>query len=137
MARALRTAMAGVVLLFARSGFAHHSFAAEFDQSRIVILQGVVTGVDWQNPHVFFYVDVDDGDGKMMNWAFETVGPNGLGRMGWKRDSLKPGDRVIVEAYLAKDGSHLADGRKVMFSNGRSISSKLKRSRREPPPPTY
>ena len=117
--------MAGVVLLLTRSGMAHHSFASEFDQSRPVMLEGVVTAVAWENPHVFFYVDVDEGYGKVVNWAFETMGPNGLSRMGWKRDSLSPGDKVIVEAYLAKDGSHLADGRKVMLSNGLSIPSKL------------
>ena len=125
MTYALRTLMAGVVLLLARSGIAHHSFASEFDQSRPVMLQGVVTAVDWENPHVFFYVDVDEGYGKVVNWAFETMGPNGLLRMGWKRDSLSPGDKVLVEAYLAKDGSHLADGRKVMLSNGLSIPSKM------------
>jgi len=135
MTYSLRSLMAGVVLLLARPGFAHHSFAAEFDQSRPVMVQGVVTGVAWENPHVFFYVDVDVGDGKVVNWAFETMGPNGLSRMGWKRDSLRPGDRVIVEAYLAKDGSHLADGRKVMLSNGRSIPSKL--PPREPRAATY
>ena len=121
----LRTLMAGVVLLLARSGFAHHSFAAEFDQSRAVMLQGVVTGVVWENPHVYFFVDVKEVDGKVITWTFETMGPNGLSKMGWKRDSLTPGDKVIVEAYLAKDGSHLADGRKVMLSNGRSVASKL------------
>jgi Family of unknown function (DUF6152) len=135
MRRTLRTMMAAVVFLFTPSGFAHHSFSAEFDQSRPIMVRGVVTGVDWQNPHVFFFVDVEEADGKVVNWAFETMGPNGLARMGWKRDSLMPGDKVIVEAYLAKDGSHLADGRKVMLSNGRSIPSKL--PRREPRPPAY
>ena len=82
MARALRTAMAGVVLLFARSGFAHHSFSSEFDQSKPVVVQGVVTGVVWENPHVYFFVDVKEDDGKVVTWTFETMGPNGLARMG-------------------------------------------------------
>jgi hypothetical protein len=127
--------LAGVVFLFARPGFAHHSFAAEFDQSRPIMLQGVVTGVTWENPHVFFFVDVEDGDGKVVNWAFETMGPNGLAKMGWMRDSLQPGDNVIVEAYLAKDRPHFADGRKVMMSNGRSVASKL--PRRGPRPTAF
>jgi hypothetical protein len=127
MARALRTAMAGVVLLLARPGFTHHSFASEFDQSKPVMVQGVVTGVVWENPHVYFFVDVKEDDGKVVTWTFETMGPNGLARMGWKRDSLRPGDKVIVEAYLSKDRAHFADGRKVMLSNGRSIPSKLQR----------
>jgi hypothetical protein len=137
MTLTLRTLMVGAVLLFARSGFAHHSFSSEFDQSRPIVVRGVVTAVDWQNPHVFFFVDVEEADGKVVNWAFETMGPNGLARLGWKRDSLVPGDKVIVEAYLAKDGSHLADGRKVMFSNRHSVPSRLKPSRREPPATTY
>jgi Family of unknown function (DUF6152) len=135
MARALRTAMAGVVLLFARPGFTHHSFASEFDQSKPVVVQGVVTGVVWENPHVYFFVDVKEDDGKVVTWTFETMGPNGLARMGWKRDSLRPGDKVIVEAYLSKDRAHFADGRKVMLSNGRSVASKL--LGREPRPTVY
>ena len=137
MLRALRTVMVGVMFLLARRGFAHHSFASEFDQSKLVMVQGVVTGIVWENPHVYYFVDVKEDNGKVVTWTFETVGPNRLAGMGWKRDSLRPGDRVIVEAYLAKDGSHLGDGRKVMFSNGRSVSSKLKPSRREPPATTY
>jgi hypothetical protein len=135
MARALRTAMAGVVLLFARSGFAHHSFASEFDHSKPVVGQGMVTGVVWENPHVYFFVDVKEDDGTVVTWTFETMGPNGLARMGWKRDSLKAGDKVIVEAYLSKDKAHFADGRKVMLPNGRSIPSKLQG--REPRPAAY
>jgi len=135
MAHTLRTMMAGVGFLFAVPGFAHHSFSTEFDKSRPVMLAGVVTSVLWENPHVFFYVDVADSEGKLVNWAFETMGPNGLARMGWKRDSLVPGDKVIVEAYMAKDGSHLADGRKVMLSNGKSIPSKLRRRPPGPPAP--
>jgi hypothetical protein len=127
--------MAGVIFLFARPALAHHSFASEFDRSKPVMLQGVVTGVTWENPHVYFFVDVKEENGKVVTWTFETMGPNGLARMGWKRDSLTPGDQVIVEAYLAKDGSHFADGRKVMLSNGRSVPSKLPRP--EPRAPAY
>ena len=70
-------------------------------------------------------MDVNYGDRKVVNWAFETMGPNGLARMGWRHDSLMPRDQVIVEAYLAKDASHFADGRKVMLSNGHSVPSKM------------
>ena len=117
--------MAGVFFLSSVTGFAHHSFSAEFDHSKRITLQGVITSVAWSNPHVFYYVDVKVDDGTVVNWALETMGPNQLAKTGWTRDSLKPGDEVVVEAYLAKDGSHLADGRKVMLSNGHSVNSRM------------
>jgi hypothetical protein len=102
---------------------AHHSFATEFDMSKPVTLEGVVTGIDWVNPHVYFYVDVSDDEGHVANWKCETRGPNGLERMGWRKDSLKKGDRVIVQGYPAKDASHMVDGRKVTLADGRKILS--------------
>ncbi len=102
---------------------AHHSFAAEYDQSKPIILEGVVTRVDWENPHVHFYVDVTGRDGTVVNWICETGGPTRLARRGWTRDSLKPGDTVIVHGFPAKDASHAADGRQVTLSNGRKIGA--------------
>jgi hypothetical protein len=102
---------------------AHHSFATEFDMSKPVTLEGVVTGIDWVNPHVYFYVDVSDDDGRVVNWKCETRGPNGLERQGWRKDSLKKGDRVIVNGYPAKDATHMVDGRKVTFADGSKILS--------------
>jgi hypothetical protein len=102
---------------------AHHSFATEFDTSKPVTLEGMVTGIDWVNPHVYFYVDVSDDEGHVVNWKCETRGPNGLERMGWRKDSLKKGDRVIVHGYPAKDASHMVDGRKVTLADGRKILS--------------
>jgi hypothetical protein len=101
----------------------HHAFSGEFDSSKPVTLEGVVTRVDWENPHVFFYVDVAQGDGSLVNWACETRGPNGLSKQGWKRDSLKPGDKVVVHGFLARNGSHTADGRQVTLADGRKILS--------------
>src|SRR5437588_12710233 len=92
---------------------AHHSFSAQFDASKQVKLEGIVTKIAWANPHVYFYVDVKNSDGAMVNWACETNGPNGLIRQGWKRDSLKVGDHVTISAYLAKDGSNTVDARQV------------------------
>lgn len=108
-------ALAGVPLL------AHHSFSAEFDATKSITLKGVVTKVDWANPHVYFYIDVKDGNGAVVNYACETDGPNALIRRGWKRDSLKAGDQIIVDGYLAKDGSKFADARMVMLPDGRKI----------------
>jgi hypothetical protein len=99
---------------------AHHSFAAEFDLSRKITLSGVVTKVEWTNPHTYFYVDVPDG-GRVTNWALETAGPNTLTRQGWRRDTLKVGDRVTVTAYRARDASHVASAREVMVGNGRRV----------------
>ena len=102
---------------------AHHSFAAEFDDKKPIVLKGVVTKVEWENPHVYFYVDVKDEHGKVVNWALEGGPPNGLIRAGWRRDSLKVGDVVTVDAYLAKDGSNFADARRVTFPDGRKVFS--------------
>jgi len=100
---------------------AHHSFSAEFDGSKPVQLKGVVTKLDWANPHVYFYIDVKDDKGNTVNWGCETNGPGGLRRAGWTRDSMKPGDQVTVDGYLAKDGSHLVDARNVTFADGRRV----------------
>ena len=77
--------------------------------------------MEWQNPHARFYVDVTDEGGKVTNWELELGSPNGLMRRGWTRNSLKPGDTVTVEGYLAKDGSKLANARNVTLGDGRKI----------------
>jgi hypothetical protein len=100
---------------------AHHSFAEEFDSSKPVTLEGVVTRIDWENPHVHYYLDVTGPDGTVVNWACETGGPARLARRGWTHDSLKAGDKVVVRGFLAKDGSHAADGRQVTLPDGRKI----------------
>ena len=112
--------------MFLASGLptlAHHAFSGEFDESKPITLQGVVTRIDWENPHVHYYVDVTGPDGKVVNWSCETGGPNRLIRRGWNRDTLKPGDRVTVHGFPAKDASHSVDGRKVTFADGRQIES--------------
>ena len=100
---------------------AHHSFAAEYDSTKPVTLKGAVTKMEWQNPHARFYVDVTDEGGKVTNWEFELGSPNGLMRRGWTRNSLKPGDTVTIEGYLAKDGAKLANARNVILADGRKI----------------
>jgi hypothetical protein len=105
----------------AAPAIAHHSFSAQFDAAKPVTLEGVVTKIAWANPHVYFYIDVRDSTGAVVNWACETNGPNGLIRQGWKRDSLKVGDRVTVSAYLAKDGSKSVDARMVTLPGGRRV----------------
>jgi hypothetical protein len=113
------------VLFLARGlpAVAHHAFSNEFDESKPVTLEGVVTRIDWENPHVHYFVDVTQADGTVVNWSCETGGPNRLVKRGWTHDSLKPGDKVVVHGFPAKDASHAADGRKVTFANGKTIGT--------------
>ena len=100
----------------------HHSFAAEFDANQPVKLTGAVTKVEWVNPHIWFYVDVKDETGKITNWAWEMGSPNVLLRLGWTRNSLKPGQVVTVEGSRAKDGSNVANARSVMLDGKRILA---------------
>jgi hypothetical protein len=111
----------GLLLLATAPIFGHHSVAAEFDINRQFTYEGVVTRVEWTNPHIYFYVDVKDARQRVTNWAFEGAGPNTLARLGWLRDSLKVGDRVTVIAFPARDGVAVASAREVRLSNGRRV----------------
>jgi hypothetical protein len=111
----------GLLLLATAPIFAHHSVSAEFDVNRQVTYAGVVTRVEWSNPHIYFYVDVKDVSQRVTNWAFEGAGPNTLARLGWLRDSLKVGDRVTVVAFPARDGAAVASAREVSLANGRKV----------------
>ncbi len=110
-------------LLLLSPAFGHHSFAAEFDAKKPVMLNGVVTKIEWTNPHTYFYVDVHVG-GTVTNWILETAGPNTLTRQGWNRRSLKIGDHVTVTGYRARDGSNIASAREVTLSDGRRVFSR-------------
>ncbi len=102
---------------------AHHSFPAQYDADMPVTLTGTITRVEWTNPHIFIYIDVeDDATGEVVNWALEMGGPNTLLRLGWKRDSLQPNDVITVEGSLARDGSPLANARSIVLaSTGRKM----------------
>lgn len=116
------------VVLFALGGAmgmasAHHSFVAQFDPEKFVSMTGTVTNIEWTNPHAFFYLDVTDGDDTVANWAFELGSPNTLIRYRWGRDTMKVGDRITVEGYLARDGSNLANAKTVTFPDGRVVNA--------------
>ena len=114
--------VAGLALLVpAVPVFAHHSFEAEYDSKKPLTVSGVVTKLEWTNPHARFYVDVKDESGKVVNWNFELGSPNVLRRQGWTREALKVGDQVTVEGYMAKDASNLANARRVTLADGRKV----------------
>lgn len=100
---------------------AHHSFAAEYDRTKPITLTGTVTKVEWQNPHIYFYLDVKGADGTVEHWAIEGGAPNALYRAGWRKDSLQAGNAVTVEGWLAKSGARLANMRTVVLADGRRV----------------
>ena len=96
---------------------AHHSFSAEFDIKKPFKMSGVVTKVNWANPHIFIYMDVvDEKTGKTVNWAMEMANPNRLMREGWSRDTLKVGSKITVEGSLARNGTPLGNARSVVLA---------------------
>jgi uncharacterized protein DUF6152 len=109
------------LLVSASLAMAHHSFAAEYDSNKQVTVKGVVQKVAWVNPHAYVFIDVKDENGKVTTWAFESLSPNALARQGWTRNSLKAGEAVTVDGYLAKDGKPLADG--SIHANSRLITT--------------
>jgi hypothetical protein len=104
---------------------AHHSFAAEFDITKPVTLAGKVTKIEWTNPHAYVYVDVQDAQtGAVTNWEIEMGSPNGLTRLGWTRNALKPGDAVTIEGSLGRTKPNLANARSVvMTATGRRLGA--------------
>jgi Family of unknown function (DUF6152) len=100
---------------------AHHAFSAEYDANKPITLTGVVTKIEWLNPHARFYVDVKDERGTLVNWNLELASPNVLVRNGWTRKTLNVGDQVTVEGSLAKDGAKMANARVVKLADGRRV----------------
>jgi hypothetical protein len=115
---ALAALCVALLLATTRATLAHHSFSAEFDSEKPFKLTGVVTKVEWQNPHTYFYIDVSDqATNKVTNWALEMGSPNGLITQGWTRNTLKVGDVVSVEGSLARSGKPLGNARTVVLSS--------------------
>ena len=114
-------ALFATLFLAALPAWPHHAFAAEFDAKRPVKLRGVVTKMEWINPHAWMHIDAKDADGKVTSWMIEAGTPNTLFRRGFTRDSLKKGTEVLVDGYQAKDGSNTANGRDVTLPDGRKL----------------
>jgi hypothetical protein len=106
------------VLMSAVQSSAHHSFAAEFDRAKPVKMTGIVTKLEWTNPHVWFYINVKDvATGKVTNWGAEMGPPHGLQRNGWRRETLKIGEEVTVDGWLAKNGSNRMNANTVTLTS--------------------
>ena len=110
------------LLACAPSLSAHHSGAAEFDANKKLDLTGVVTKVEWTNPHAHFYMDVTDASGKVTNWNLELASPNVLVRNGWTRHSLKEGEKVNVTGSRAKDNSNLGTAGVITLPDGHKLT---------------
>ena len=118
-----------LLLLGGTALWAHHSLAAEYDQSKPVTLHGTLTSVDWRNPHAWIYLDVKGEKGDTVKWQCELGSPNAMTRQGWSQDAAKAGDELVVEGLLAKDGSTTCSTRNVKFKDGRVLFSQS-----QPPP---
>jgi len=122
MRRLLVVSSVALVSLFvAGSVWAHHAFSAEFDAKKPVKLRGVVTKMEWVNPHSWIHLDVKGNDGKTESWMIEAGPPGALVRRGWSKQSIPPGTEILVEGYQAKDGTNKANGRDVTLPDGKRL----------------
>lgn len=120
----------GILLFaFAPGTAAHHSFGAVFDRDQPIEVTGIVTQVEWRNPHVWFYVDIKNGEGEIENWAFELGSPNALIRRGWNYKTLQVGNTVTVHAARARDGSPRGAVLTVTLPSGKSLFGAQGRTR--------
>jgi hypothetical protein len=114
---------AGAFTIGAVPAVAHHAFAAEFDVNQPVKVHGVVTKVEWVNPHAWLYVDVKGADGKVVNWHFELGPPNALFRLGWRKDAILAGTEVDISGFRAKSMENTANGRSIIVPDGKELFS--------------
>ena len=115
----------GVIVVIGFSAMpvsAHHSFGAEYDANQPVAVTGVITKIEWTNPHSFIYLDVTDERGHLASWKFEGYPPNVLYRTGWTKDTtIKPGDSITISGWRARDGTNWAHSREVTLTSGKKL----------------
>jgi hypothetical protein len=122
--RLSRMLVCAVLAAGATAAYAHHSFGAQYDSTKPIKLDGVVTRLEWTNPHVYIFIDVADKKGKVTNWGFEMGPPHMLQKAGWKKNSLALGEQISIEGWLARDGSNHANARRVTrTSNGEVLGA--------------
>jgi Family of unknown function (DUF6152) len=110
-----------VAVTVAPSAPAHHSFGAEYDVNQPMTLKGVLTKIEWTNPHTHIFLDVKDASGKVVNWQLEGYPPTALQRIGWKRDALKVGDTITVSGWRARDGGPWGHSREITMASGEKL----------------
>lgn len=120
-----------IAMAIAAPVFGHHSETVEYDRTKPVKVTGTIKKVEWQNPHIWFYVDVKDENGKITTWGFSGAPPGALMRRGITKDVLKIGAVVNVEGSRARDGSNNASGHKVTFADGRNVFTAATRGEEE------
>src|SRR5262245_61744613 len=116
--------LVSAILVAAAPARAHHAFATEFDANKPVTIKGIVTKIDWANPHVWFYLNVKNEAGTVENWGFEMGGPNSLRNSGWTKETMKIGDELMVEGFLARNGTRNVNAKNVtMAATGKKLGA--------------